>query len=306
MLANKEVVTAVPPPVKKMGRSVSAFAQNVKAMNFFSVFVDTKKPSLQGSQELAALANHNRDEKVEAPRPIARSSSNIDHKDDKTTRDTKCACGSSLTNEMIKELVLQSPLKDMVDHIHWKLFNDRSTVPNAGQGGAQFQQPFDPGSSKNAAYPLNQRTDVQVLNMILDQMLSGKFYYGSDKMYDRLAEKNLLQGTERFLQGADFKAMLMEQQEAVAKQARGELEVELFDENAEEGTEDFFNMRSLREKEKELESLLETGKLRKKVKVAEREDTATFLTQVFKDSDVKRNALERTFPDWERGQDIPT
>ena len=46
--------------------------------------------------------------------------------------------------------------------------------------------------------------------------------------------------------------MLMEQQEAVAKQARGELEVELFDENAEEGTEDFFNMRSLREKEKEL------------------------------------------------------
>lgn len=142
--------------------------------------------------------------------------------------------------------------------------------------------------------------------MILDQMLSGKFYYGSDKMYDRLAEKNLLQGTERFLQGADFKAMLMEQQEAVAKQARGELEVELFDENAEEGTEDFFNMRSLREKEKELESLLETGKLRKKVKVAEREDTATFLTQVFKDSDVKRNALERTFPDWERGQDIPT
>ena len=95
--------------------------------------------------------------------------------------------------------------------------------------------------------------------------------------------------------------MLMEQQEAVAKQARGELEVELFDENAEEDTEDFFNMRSLREKEKELQSLLETGKLRKKVKVAEREDTATFLTQVFKDSDVKRNALEQTFPDWERG-----
>ena len=30
------------------------------------------------------------------------------------------------------------------------------------------------------------------------------------------------------------------------------------------------------------------------------------MTQVFKDSDVKRNALERTFPDWERGQDIPT
>ena len=43
VLANKEVITAIPPPVKKLGRSVSAFAQNVKAMNFFSVFVDSKQ-----------------------------------------------------------------------------------------------------------------------------------------------------------------------------------------------------------------------------------------------------------------------
>ena len=200
VLAGKEVMTAVPPPVKKLGRSVSAFAQNVKAMNFFSVFVDTKQPPCRESGELATLANHNRDEKMAASLPVERSSPSIDHKDDKTARNAKCQCGSPLTNEMIKEMVLQSPLKDMVDHIHWKLFNDKTTLPNAGLGGAQSaQQPFEPSSSKNAAYPLNQRTDVQVLNMILDQMLSGKFYYGSDKMHDRLAEKSLFKGAGRVL-----------------------------------------------------------------------------------------------------------
>ena len=42
----------------------------------------------------------------------------------------------------------------------------------------------------------------------------------------------------------DMYRQITPQEKAVAKQARGELEVELFDENAEEGTEDFFNMRS--------------------------------------------------------------
>ena len=54
---------------------------------------------------------------------------------------------------------------------------------------------------------------------------------------------------------------------------------------------------------------METGKLRQKVKVGEREETATFLTQVFKDSEVKRKDLDKQFPDWEErsgGQDIST
>ena len=84
----------------------------------------------------------------------------------------------------------------------------------------------------------------------------------------------------------------------MAKQARGELEVQLFDEAAEEGEEDFLSMQSLREKEKDLQALLETGKLRQKVKVSEREETATFLTQAFKDSEVKRKDLDERFPDW--------
>ena len=101
--------------------------------------------------------------------------------------------------------------------------------------------------------------------------------------------------------------MLVEQQRVVERQAAGQLEVELFfDDNAEESGEDFFSLQGIKEKEKDLLSLLETGKLRKKIKAAEREDTATFLTQVFKDSAVRPGAIEQTFPDWERGRDIPT
>ena len=53
--------------------------------------------------------------------------------------------------------------------------------------------------------------------MILDQILSDKFYYRSDKMYDHLDKKNLLKSVDRFLKGVDFKAMLVEQQKEVAK-----------------------------------------------------------------------------------------
>ena len=74
-------------------------------MNFFSVFVDTKRPSRKESLELSSLANHNRDEKVETPLPIESRSSVADHKDNKTTRHAKCQCGSSLTNEMIKDFL---------------------------------------------------------------------------------------------------------------------------------------------------------------------------------------------------------
>lgn len=52
----------------------------------------------------------------------------------------------------------------------------------------------------------SQRLEAQVLNEVLDQVLTGKFYYQSDKMEKKIEQEELRYGkTTKYLNGMDYK-----------------------------------------------------------------------------------------------------
>eukprot|EP00347_Sterkiella_histriomuscorum_P021472 403333861 len=94
---------------------------------------------------------------------------------------------------------------------------------NTGQ--SQVNQIFSQ-SSKNGMKISNehsqQRIEANILNSVLDQVLTGKFYYKSSKMYGKMAEEDTKFGkTAKYLHGFDFKQMLLEQSKIKKEQEMG-------------------------------------------------------------------------------------
>ena len=83
---------------------------------------------------------------------LKESSAQEDHKGEKSTsrklENEKCPC-NSLTNEMIREMLLNSPIKGMIEKFH-------------AERTPQFKS-------------LPERSDVVVLNTILNMILSGRY-----------------------------------------------------------------------------------------------------------------------------------
>ena len=58
----------------------------------------------------------------------------------------------------------------------------------------------------------DKRYSVVLLNEVLDQILTGKYYYKSKKMFDKKSEEDLKAGkTSKYIQGLDFKTLLKDQ-----------------------------------------------------------------------------------------------
>ena len=101
--------------------------------------------------------------------------------------DQTCKC-NSLTNEMIQALVLDSPIKDLVESVHSYQFFHQNHNKAAGTNknnpvtAVGVQVPVDPlkkaledqfgsGVAKTlsgGSYAINERTDVAVLNILLN------------------------------------------------------------------------------------------------------------------------------------------
>ena len=94
--------------------------------------------------------------------------------------------------------------------------------------------------------------------------------------------------------------MLNEVQQHIVSKQEGV--IELFEETDEEERKDFFNLNVVKEKEMVLAELLETRKMPQKKFVPG--ETATFLTQVYKDSDLTQKELEEKFPNWAKARNI--
>ena len=81
--------------------------------------------------------------------------------------------------------------------------------------------------------------------------------------------------------------------------------MEVFDESDEEdgGEKDFFQLNLIKEKELMLAELLETRKMPQKKQFSP-DEAATFLTQVYKESELTQKDLEEKFPNWAKARNI--
>jgi len=68
--------------------------------------------------------------------------------------------------------------------------------------------------------------------------------------------------------------------------------------------EDFFFLNTIKEKQEELAILLETRKMPEDSKKPRGVEAATFLTQVFKESEFTQKELEKKFPNWAQKRNI--
>ena len=150
--------------------------------------------------------------------------------------DQTCKC-NSLTNEMIQALVLDSPIKDLVESVHSYQFFHQNHNKAAGTNkknpvtavGVQVQvdplkkaleDQFGSGVAKplsGGSYAINERTDVAVLNILLNQILTGKYTYDKSQIFKEMGDKKDANGRpswsqilDRFLKGINLKGMLGE------------------------------------------------------------------------------------------------
>ena len=108
---------------------------------------------------------------------------------------------------MIQQLLLDSPIKSLVEEVHSYQFFHQNHVP--GGRVREAAQPTMPASIKTSAghtksnshfidplkkalegqqmtggtYAINERTDVAVLNILLNQILTGKYTYDKERVF---------------------------------------------------------------------------------------------------------------------------
>ena len=100
----------------------------------------------------------------------------------------------------------------------------------------------------------------------------------------------------KYLNGISFKGLLSEANQKLMKEQEGCVAVRE-DSETEEEREDFFYLKSIKEKEAVLAHLLETRTMPEKKQFVPGA-AATFLTQVFKESDCTQKELDAKFDNW--------
>lgn len=113
-------------------------------------------------------------------------------------------------------MVLESPIKDLVERVHsYQQFNSLAPGPTSQAKKAEHKQAdllkkaLENQNPKSHSQQINERTDVSVLNILLNQILIGKYSFDKSKIED-FARENLTERLDRFLKGINFKELLSE------------------------------------------------------------------------------------------------
>lgn len=132
--------------------------------------------------------------------------------------------------------MLDSPIKDLIEAVHtYQFFHQihkpgkqlgrKSDEKGGAAGHKKVEDPLKKAldsqiAASGGSYSVNERTDVAVLNILLNQILTGKYTFDKSQIFkgpggepiekDATGRPDWSKALDRFLRGINFKEMLSE------------------------------------------------------------------------------------------------
>ncbi|CDW79906.1 UNKNOWN [Stylonychia lemnae] len=194
-------------------------------------------------------------------------------------------------------LIKKSPLYEQLQILNQdKVIQD---ISNESQENSPRNQQQKPNKNKDTIFNRNSMNEIfreqseyriqsTLLNQVLNEILTGKFYYKSNKMTENMVEKDLKLGkTTKYLHGLDFKQLLIEQSK-IKPQMQNITQIQTLEmlPIEEQLLDEIFNIERIKDFERKISKIL--------LNSDEEQDIVTFLTQEFQ-PEILRQHNEPTY-----------